>query len=113
MGPRWVQVRPRLQRTQLQKQAFRMGGVSKIKVFSFSTKVALGRGLGALFEVILKPKLEPRGTKLGPCGQKDPRETETKAKQQKRLRPGWLRENFKWLEPGGAREGERSFEATF
>ena len=32
MGPRWVQVGPRSQRTQLQKQTFRMGGVSKMKV---------------------------------------------------------------------------------
>ena len=32
MDPSWLQVEPRLQLTQLQKQAFRMGGVSKIKV---------------------------------------------------------------------------------
>ena len=32
MGPSWLQVEPRVQRRTLQKQAFRMGGVSKIKV---------------------------------------------------------------------------------
>ena len=32
MGPSWLQVEPRAQRTTLQKQAFRMGVVSKIKV---------------------------------------------------------------------------------
>ena len=62
--------------------------MSKFKVFRFSTKVALGRGLGALFGRILEPKLEPRGTKLGPCGQKDPRKTATKTKQKNAFVPG-------------------------
>ena len=61
---------------------------SKIEVFGFSTKVGLGRGLGALFGGILEPKLEPRGTKLGPCGQKDLRKTVTKTKQTNAFVPG-------------------------
>ena len=32
MGPSWLQVEPRMQRSPLQKQAFRPIGVSKIKV---------------------------------------------------------------------------------
>ena len=32
MGPSWLQVEARVQRRTLQKQAFRIGGVSKIKV---------------------------------------------------------------------------------
>ena len=32
MGPSWLQVEPRVQLTELQKQAFRIGGVSKIRV---------------------------------------------------------------------------------
>ena len=48
----------------------------------------MGRGLGALFEGILKPKLEPKGTKLVPCGQKDLRKTATKTKQKNAFIPG-------------------------
>ena len=36
----------------------------------------------------MEPKLEPRGTKLGLCGQKDPRKTATKVKQKIALVPG-------------------------
>ena len=32
MGPSWLQVEPRVQRRTLQKQAFRMGGVLKMRV---------------------------------------------------------------------------------
>ena len=32
MGPSWLQDEPRAQMTPLEKQAFRMGGVSKMKV---------------------------------------------------------------------------------
>ena len=49
------------------------------------------------------PKLRPRGTKLGPCGQKDPRKTTTKTKQKNALVPGGFGEvgsGWRWLEPG-------------
>ena len=49
----------------------------------------------------MEPKLEPRGTKLGPCGQKDPRETETKAKQKNAFVPG----GFGKVEDGWEWEG--------
>ena len=62
--------------------------MSKFKVFSFSTKVALGRSFGSLFGGILEPKLEPKGTKLGPCGHKDLRKTATKTKQKNAFIPG-------------------------
>ena len=74
---------------------------SKIKVFSFSTKVALGKGLGALFGGILEPKLEPRGTKLSRCGQKDLRKTATKTKQKNAFVPG----GFGKVGNGWTREG--------
>ena len=99
-----------------QKSSKTIGGVSKFKVFGFSTKVALGRGLGALFGRILEPKLEPRGTKLGPCGQKDLRKTATKTKQKNAFIPdgfGKVGSGWKWLGVAGNGEGERSFETTF
>ena len=39
MGPSWLQVGPRSQLRRLQKQAFRIGGVSKIKVAGFRAKI--------------------------------------------------------------------------
>ena len=51
-----------------QKSSKTIGGVSKFKLFSFPSKVALGRHLGDSFGGFLGPKLRPRGTKLGPCG---------------------------------------------
>ena len=71
--------------------------------FSFSTKVALGRGLGALFGGILELKLEPRGTKLAPCGQKDLRKTATKTEQKTAFVPGAFGKvgnGWRWLEMG-------------
>ena len=50
-----------------EKSSKTIGGVSKIRVFAFACKVALGRGLGTLFGTILRFKLEPSWTKLGPC----------------------------------------------
>ena len=64
-----------------QKSSKTMGGLSKFKVFSFPSKVVLGRHLKASFGRFLGPELRPRGTKLGPYGQKDPRKTATKTKQ--------------------------------
>ena len=63
----------------------------------------MGRGLGALFEWILKPKLEPRGTKLGPCGQKDLEKTTTKTKQKNAFVLGGfgkVEDGWEWLEMG-------------
>ena len=47
-------------------------------------------------------KLEPRGTKLGPCGHKDLRKTTTKTKQKNAFIPGGfgkVEDGWKWLEP--------------
>ena len=74
-----------------QKSSKNVGGLSKFKVFGFPSKMALGRHLGASFGRFLGPKLRPRGTKLGPCGQKDPRKTATKIKQKNAFFPGGLR----------------------
>ena len=77
--------------------------MSKFKVFSFSRKVVLGRGLGALFGRIVEPKLKPVGTKLGPCGQKDLRKTATKTKQKNAFIPGGfgkIGNGWKWEETG-------------
>ena len=49
----------------------------------------------------MEPKLEPRGTKLGPCGQQDPSKTATKTKQTNAFVPGGFGEvgsGWKWLE---------------
>ena len=79
-----------------------MGGLSKFKVFGFPSKVALGRHLGASFGRFLGLKLRPRGTKLGPCGQKDPRKTATKIEQKNAFVPGGFGEvEDGWSPRGG------------
>ena len=83
--------------------------MSKFKVLSFPSKVALGRHLEAFFGGFSGPKLRPRGTKLGPCGQKDPRKTATKTKQKNAFIPGGSGK----VGDGGDEKGERSFETIF
>ena len=86
---------------------------SRIKVFSFSTKVSLGIGLGAFSGRILEPKLKPRGTKLGPCGHKSPRKQQQKLSKKSpssQVASGKL-ETAEMMAGDG--EGERCFEAIF
>ena len=50
----------------------------------------------------MEPKLEPRGTKLSRCGQKDLRKTATKTKQKNAFVPGGFRKvgnGWRRLEP--------------
>ena len=51
-----------------QKSSKTIGGVSKIRVCTYTRKVALGRGLGSLFGRFFGPKLGPSWAKLGHVG---------------------------------------------
>ena len=57
-------------------------------------------------------KLRPRGTKLGPCGQKDPRKTATKTKQKNAFVPGGfgkVGDGWEWLGVGRGSAALRPF----
>ena len=86
-----------------QKSSKTIGGYSKFNVFHFLSQIALGTHLGTSFGRFLGAKLRPRGTKLGPCGQKDPRKTATKTKQKNASVPGGFGEvGDGWRRGGGA-----------
>ena len=62
---------------------------------------------------LLGSKLRPRGTKLGPCGQKDPRKTATKIKQKNAFIPGGSGEVGSGWSPLGAERGSAALKLLF